>query len=111
MGGVLGHHRYYKLWSLLGIRNEYQKGLSADETADRNAYYFIESLNYVPSSCYEVVWAQLGYEWKWINQENFNTSEWAIVRMVGKLNRALPVIGWLNRTFHTRRMYLRKPQA
>lgn len=99
------------MWALAGIRNEYQKDLSADETANRKAYYFVEGLNYVPNSCYGVVWVQLGYEWKWIDQENFDTSERAIVRMVGMLNRALPAIGWLNRSFHTRRVYLRKSQV
>lgn len=109
-GGVLTHRWWYKPWALLGVRNEYQKGLSADEIADRNAYYFVEGLNYVPNSCYEVVWRSLGYEYKWIDQENFDTSERALVRMVGKLNRVLPFIGWLNRSFHTRRVLLRKPQ-
>jgi len=89
----MGHRWWYEMWALAGIRTEYQKNLSADETANRIAYYFVEGLNYVPSSCYEVVWPQLGYEWKWIDQENFDTSERAIVRLVGMLIRALPVIG------------------
>lgn len=109
-GGVLGHRWWYKLWALLGIRNEYQKGLSAEEVADLNAYYFVERLNYVPNSCYEAVWRRLGYGYNWIDQENFDTSERALVRSVGRLNRVLPLIGWLNRTFHTRRVLLTKPQ-
>lgn len=111
LGGLLGHRCWYKLWALLGIRNEFQKGLPADETADLNAFYFVEGLNYIPNSCYEIVWQRLGYEYKWIDQENFDTSERAIVRMVGKLNRVLPLIGWLNRTFHTRRVYLKKKDS
>ena len=109
-GGIFAHRWWYKLWALLGIRNEYQQGLSANEIADRNAYYFVESLNYVPNSCYEVVWRQLGYKFKWMDQENFETSERAFVRMIGHLNRALPFFGWLNRTFHTRRVLLCKPR-
>jgi len=108
LGGVLGHRWWYKLWALLGIRNEFQKGLSSDETADRNVFYFVAHLNYVPNLCYEIVWQRLGYEYKWIDQENFDTSERATVRMVGRLNRTLPLIGWMNRTFHTRRVYLKK---
>jgi len=109
-GGVLGHRWWYKMWALLGIRNEFQKGSSADEVADLNAYYFIEGLNYVPNSCYEVVWRRLGYDFEWIDQENFDTSQRRLVRGIGKLNRALPLIGWLNRTFHTRRVLLRRPK-
>jgi SAM-dependent methyltransferase len=110
-GGVLGHRWWYKLWALLGIRNEFQQGLSADEVADRNAYYLVEGLNYVPNSCYEVVWRMLGYDYNWIDQENFDTSQRALVRRVGRLNKVLPLIGWLNRTFHTRRVLLRKQQS
>jgi SAM-dependent methyltransferase len=108
MGGVIGHRWWFKLWALMGIRNEFQKGLSADETADRNAFYFVEGLNYVPNSCYEVVWQRLGFDYKWIDQENFDTSERALVRLVGTLNRVFPFIGWANRTFHTRRVFLKK---
>lgn len=108
LGGVLAHRWWYKLWAVMGIRNEYQQGLSADEVADCNTYYFVEGLNYVPNSCYEVVWRMLGYEHKWIDQENFDTSERALVRGVGRLNKVLSLIGWLNRTFHTRRVLLRK---
>lgn len=108
LGGVFGHRWYYKLWALLGIRNEFQKGLTADETARRNAFYFVDGIKYVPNSCYEVIWEELGFNWKWIDQENFDTSHRKFVRAVGKVNRSLPLIGWLNRTFHTRRVMLEK---
>jgi SAM-dependent methyltransferase len=107
-GGVIGHRWWYKFWALLGIRNEYQKELTADETADRNAFYFIDGLNYAPNSCYQVIWKQLGYEYKWIDQETFDTHEHTVVRMIGKLNLALPLIGWISRTFFTRQVLLRK---
>jgi hypothetical protein len=93
---------------LFGIRNEYQKGLSAGETANRNALYFVEGLNYVPNSCYEVVWQHLGYQWRWIDQEYFDTSDRVIGRMVGKLLRVLPFLIWVDRTFRTRRVFLKK---
>ena len=54
------------------------------------------------------VWNRLGYEWNWIDQENFDTSHRAFVRWIGSLNRMCPLIGWLNRTFHTRRVFLNK---
>jgi hypothetical protein len=107
--GVLAHRWWYKLWALLGIRNEYQKGLSADEVADRNSFYFVEALNYVPNSCYEVVWHRLGYDYKWVEKEYLDTSERALLRIVGKFNRMLPLVGWLGRTFRSRHVFLRKP--
>ena len=63
---------------MLGISNEFQERLSADETVDRNAFYFVEGLNYVPNSCYKVLWQRPGYEYKWIDQENFDTNEQAV---------------------------------
>jgi SAM-dependent methyltransferase len=109
LGGILGHRWWYKLWALLGIRNEHQQGISANEVADSNAYYFVERLNYVPNSSYEVVWPRLGYDYKWIENEHFDTSERALLRILGKLNRMLPLICWLSRTFLTRHVLLRKP--
>ena len=108
LGGVLGHRWWYKLWSLLGIRNKYQKGLTADETADRNAYYYVGSLNYVPNSFYKVIWKTLGYEYKWIDQEIWDSSERIKNRWIGKMNRVLPVFSWIRRTFVTRRVALKK---
>jgi hypothetical protein len=105
LGGVLAHRSWYKLWALLGIRNEYQKGLSADEVADRNSFYFVEALNYVPNSCYEVVWQRLGYDYKWVEKEYLDTSERALLRIIGKFNRMLPLIGWLGRTFRSGMYY------
>jgi SAM-dependent methyltransferase len=108
-GGFFAHRWWYQLWALLGIRNEYQKGLTAHDVADRNAFYFVDALNYVPTSCYEVVWRQLGYTFKWLDQEHFETSERAWVRAIGHLNRVLPLVGWLNRTFYSRLVLLTKP--
>ena len=51
-GGVFQHRWWYKLWALLGVRNQYQTGLSADETADHNAFFASEATRYVSTSCY-----------------------------------------------------------
>ena len=107
-GGFFGHRWWYWLWASMGVRNEYQAALSASEVADRNAFYFVESLRYVPNSCLGVVWRRLGYRFIWIDQENFDASENGIVRFIGRVNRIVPIIGWLNRTFHTRRVVLFK---
>jgi len=44
-GGVFAHRWWYKFWAVMGLRNEFQKGLSAEQVADKNAYYFVEALN------------------------------------------------------------------
>ena len=82
--------------------------LSANETADRNAFYFVEGLNYVPNSCLEVVWRQLGYEMKWLDQQICDSSDRALVRLMGTMNRYVPIAGWMRRTFRKRTVCLRK---
>jgi len=47
-GGLIKARWYYYLWALLGVRNQYQKGLSAKETADRNVKYAHTGTNYPP---------------------------------------------------------------
>lgn len=110
-GGVIAHRWWYKLWALTGVRNEFQKGLSADETADRNAFYFVEGLRYVPNSCYRVVWEKVGFEYRFLEQEQFETSTRRLTRCIGRLNGILPVPAWLYRTFHSRVVMLKKRPA
>jgi SAM-dependent methyltransferase len=105
-GGVFQHRWWYKLWALLGVRNEYQKGLSADETADHNAFFATEATRYVPTSCYRVVWRTIGFEYRFAEQEFFDGHVRSSMRMIGKLGQ--PVV-WLYRTFRSRVVYMRKP--
>lgn len=107
--GVFAHRWWYRLWALMGVRNPYQKGLPADEATDRNIMFFVGALRYIPNSFYGVVWRRLGFEWQWTDQEHFDTSPRPAVRWIGKVNRYLPVLEWLNRTFNGRRVCLKKP--
>jgi SAM-dependent methyltransferase len=105
-GGVIQHRWWYKLWALLGIRNKHQKGLSANETADHNAYFVTDATRYVATSCYRVMWKALGYEYRFAEQEFFDTHPRSSMRLIGRL-------GWpamvLYRTFRSRIVHLRKP--
>jgi SAM-dependent methyltransferase len=46
-GGMTKAKWYFLLWAALGIRNEFQKGLSATETATRNVRYAHTGTNYL----------------------------------------------------------------
>jgi len=111
LGSMLGHRWWYKLWAVLGIRNGYQKGLSADETADRNALYFVERLRYVPTSCYRILWKTVGFDYRFLTQEYFDGHRRGVLRVAGRLNRAVPILGWLYRLLQARQIYLRKPEG
>lgn len=105
-GGVIQHRWWYKLWALLGIRNKHQVGLSADQVADHNAYFVTDATRYVATSCYRVMWKALGFEYKFAEQQFFDTHARGSMRAIGKL-------GWpamcLYRTFRARIVLLRKP--
>jgi SAM-dependent methyltransferase len=105
-GGVIQHRWWYKLWALLGIRNKHQRGLSADETADHNAYFVTDATRYIATSCYRVMWKQIGWEYRFAEQQFFDSHQRSSMRMIGKL-------GWpamvLYRTFRSRIVHLRKP--
>lgn len=108
---IFPHRWWFKLWALMGVRNEFQQGLSANETADRNAFYHVEALNYVTSSCYKVVWKRLGFRYKWVTQEVFDSHARIGVRIIGRLNRIFPIIGFLYRVFRSRYTYMQKPEV
>lgn len=107
-GGVLQHRWWYKLWASLGIRNRYQAGLSADETADHNAYFVTEATRYISTSCYRVMWKEIGFEYQFAEQEFFDSHARPSMRMIGRLRG--PAM-WLYRTFRSRVVHLRKPDT
>ena len=108
LGNLIVQRWWHKLWALLGIRNQYQKGLTADETADRNIFYINEKLNYIPSSGYKVIWRKLGFDYRFVDQEFFDTHWRPKIRAIGKFNRVIPVVGWLKRILSTRHVLLTK---
>jgi SAM-dependent methyltransferase len=108
-GGVIQHRWWYKLWALLGVRsnNQRKSGLSftADETADRNAFYATEALRYVSCSFYRVVWKNIGFDYRFAEKEFFAGHRRSSMRLIGQLGRP---VAWLYRTFRCRVVYLRK---
>jgi SAM-dependent methyltransferase len=107
-GGMFQHRWWYKLWASLGIRNRFQAGLSADETADDNAYFMSDATRYITTSCYRVMWKKIGFEYRFAEQEFFDSHVRSSMRMIGRLGR--PAM-WLYRTFRSRIVLLRKPDT
>jgi SAM-dependent methyltransferase len=107
-GGVLQHRWWYKLWASLGIRNEHQAGLSADEIADDNAHFMTDATRYISTSCYRVMWKRIGFECRFAEQAFFDSHPRRSMRMIGTLGS--PAMA-LYRTFRSRVVHLRKPDA
>lgn len=111
MGGFIPHYWWYKLWASAGIRNRFQKGLSATETAHRNSMYFINGLNYLSNSLYRVLWKDTGFEWRWIIKDYLIHSERKHEKLIGNTMKYVPIIEWLVLNFHSRFVLLKKPTA
>lgn len=105
---VFAHRWWFKLWALLGVRNKYQEGMSADATADMNAFFFVEKINYLPTSHYRVMWKELGFEYRFIHQAYFDTHNRGLMRLFGKISRVVPMIGWLYPMTRARIVYLKR---
>jgi SAM-dependent methyltransferase len=105
-GGVFQHRWYYKFWAAMGIRNEYQKGMTADQTADHNAQFAVDATRYIPASCYRAVWKDIGFEQRFSEQQFFDGHERPSMRLIGKGGG---LTAWLYRTFRSRVVYLHKP--
>ena len=108
-GGRFQRPAIISLWARLGIRNSFQRGLRAEETAARNLTYSREGINYPPKR--EIVRAFGRY----FDHVEFIEREFvAATREVSRLSGLLdPVISWpgveaLYRDFHTRVLLARK---
>lgn len=110
LGGFFAHHWWYQLWAFLGVRNEFQKKLSAKDTARKNSMYFIYGLNYLPNSLYRVMWEELGFDWRWLIKDYLVHSEQRFEKLIGKMTHYLPFIEWLILNFSSRFVLLRKPK-
>jgi SAM-dependent methyltransferase len=112
-GGVIIQYWWFKLWALFGIRNEFQReaNLNSTKTARWNTFRAVENLNYISNSAYKVIWEDIGFEWKWLTQDTLDLNSRAIIRLIGRLNRVLPIFGWVLRTFFSRKVLLRKPSS
>jgi SAM-dependent methyltransferase len=45
-GGVTQRRAYFEFWAARGVRNEYQQGMSAGQTAEKNYFYSIHGIKY-----------------------------------------------------------------
>jgi SAM-dependent methyltransferase len=108
-GGRFQHPAVISLWAHLGIRNSFQKGLGAEQTAARNLTYSRTGINYPPKR--EIV-RSFG---RYFGHVEFIEREFvSAIREVSRLSGLLaPVISWpgveaLYRDFHTRVVLARK---
>ncbi|HLT92776.1 MAG TPA: class I SAM-dependent methyltransferase [Woeseiaceae bacterium] len=105
-GGMIVRPAWYRLWARLGFRQADSHDVTAKEAAERAIVYYHSSVKYVSSAAYKVIWRRTGFDYRFVDQEYFDTHWRAALRAVGKLNRIVPIFGWLHRVFRVRHVLL-----
>ena len=107
-GGLIKSYSYYFLWALVGIRSNWQIGLSAKETATRNLKYARESLNYLSCREYEVMMSEISFKYSWEDLAYMKTSFRPKTQKVATVSERFPIILRLFRLFVQRVLFLQK---
>ncbi|MCG8547038.1 MAG: class I SAM-dependent methyltransferase [Alphaproteobacteria bacterium] len=102
-GGAIQSRPWLSFWAHMGVRNEFQAGLSAQETASRNAAYCETGIHYLTSAAIERLWwrhfASVAFADRAFLQATRDVS--TVSRVALPLAKALPALLPLYRTFHT----------
>lgn len=106
-GGVMQSEPYLRIWSRLGIRNEFQSGIHWREVARKNAEYLRSGTNYLSKRQIEQKVARIFDRWSW-QELAFTHRSFGRSRILYGLFRAIPPLLTVYRTLHTRVLYLEK---
>jgi SAM-dependent methyltransferase len=107
-GGLIKSTAYYHFWALLGIRTKWQKGLSARDTARRNASYAKECLNYLGCTEYQKLMAQIPFRYSWEELAYMRTSYKPRVQRLAAISERIPLLVPLIRHCVQRVLFLEK---
>jgi len=101
-------YAWYYLWARLGVRNQYQRGKSAEEVAVQNLAYARESLHYLSCQQYRRLLERLQFKVSWEELAYLQTSHEPRIQQWAAAASAVPLLIILIRTFVERVMLLRK---
>jgi SAM-dependent methyltransferase len=110
LGGLRPFKRtsWYLLWGALGIRNQFQHGLSALGVARRNYEYAHTSLNYWSCREYGDLCRTLPISWSWEDVAYMSASDKPHILRLARLAQSMPLVASLIRTFSQRVLMIRK---
>lgn len=101
-------NRWYLLfWSILGIRNEFQKGLSVLETWRLNREFCKNNVNYVPKREIRRLFSKQFGEVRFAESVYLNHSYGRISKLPAFFKRS-SLLAWLLGQFHVNVLFLRK---
>jgi ubiquinone/menaquinone biosynthesis C-methylase UbiE len=83
------------MWALLGIRNQFQRGLSAAEVAESNRRYLLSSTNYLTRRQIVALFRRYFGQVRFAEAEYLRRSPRAAIRKIGKVPGAPAMYRWL----------------
>ena len=100
--------QWYFLWSALGIRNQYQHGLSAKAVAHRNYNFAQTKINYWSCREYQRLFSFLPISWSWEELAYIQASYKRRILRLARVAERVPLVITLVRTFVQRVLMFRK---
>ena len=107
-GGFIKTYSYYFFWALMGIRNNWQSGLSVREVARCNNSYAKKYLNYLSCREYQKMMPEIQFKYSWEELAYMRTSYKPKIQKLAAISEKIPLILSLIRMFSQRVLYLQK---
>jgi SAM-dependent methyltransferase len=113
LGGLQPFKRtpWYLLWAALGIRNQFQHGLTAREVARRNYEYANAQLNYWSCREYRRLFSTLPISWSWEELAYMQVSYKPRILQLARVAQRVPLLTSLIRTCVERVLMFRKTSS
>lgn len=107
LAGVWQARWYLRAWAALGIRNEFQRTMPADAVTRRNLEYLRGHTTYLTKRQIREHFARHFPTVRFV-EANFVQHSWGRIRYLAPIFRAVPPLGAIVSTFHTRVVFARR---
>ena len=112
-GGILQNEFWLSIWARLGVRNEYQRDLSARETVAKNLAYCKNGIKYLNTNAIRHLWKTTFADVHFVEQAYLGgtRSVSSISKAAWPLAKTIPGLDCLYRSFHTRAVLAINPKG
>jgi ubiquinone/menaquinone biosynthesis C-methylase UbiE len=98
-GGVIRSYHYWYFWALMGFRKYYQTNMSASERARQNIEHLRRAMFYRSERQLRVSFGRCFSKVIFAEESYFKVTPSKKSQLLGKLNRKIPIVGKIYRTF------------
>ncbi|ARN84986.1 class I SAM-dependent methyltransferase [Candidatus Nucleicultrix amoebiphila] len=107
-GGVFKSYPYFLFWAMLGIRNQFQRDSSAEDTAKANYHFAQTGIYYLSKAEIDKIARDVFDRVDYIETCFLKNSSSQLSKLLVKALPFAPFIPELYRTFHTKVLFLKK---